>query len=195
MPAFPFVSSLCSVDSAAVIAALFADFVALTEDSDFLESFVIGLWRFAFPMRTSSRSPGQLQDLPVPGQGTSAHAGVGDHVGPRMLLRERASPCCLPPEPRRRRPKGNLRGSVAGLRIPRPTLRCRPHGRRRTAWGRYDSLGLYRQRLSLHIPCRSPGARFALTRRKWVYLNAAPTLNFRAIKTSRSVARQDSRQG
>ena len=29
VPAFPFVSSLCSADSAAVIAALFADFIAV----------------------------------------------------------------------------------------------------------------------------------------------------------------------
>src|ERR1035441_7874201 len=48
------------------------------------------------------------------------------------------------------------RRSIAGLRMPRPTLRPRPHGRRRTAWGRYDSLCLYRKRLSLHIPRRSP---------------------------------------
>ena len=151
--------SLCSVDSAAVIAALFADFIALTEDSDFLESFVIGLRRFAFPTRTSSTGSGRLQDLPVPEQGISAHAGFYDHAGPKMLSRSRASPCRLPLLPRRRRPKGVFRGSMASLRIPRPTLRRRPHGRRRTAWGRYDSLGLYRQRLSLHIPCRSPGAR------------------------------------
>lgn len=158
VPAFPFVSSLCSADSAAVIAALFADFIALTEDSDFLESFVIGLWRLAFPTRTSSTSSGQLQDIPVPEQGISAHAGFYDHAGPKMLSRSRASPCCLPHEQRRRHPKGNLRGSMASLCMPRPTLRRRPRGHPRTAWGRYDSLGLYRQRLSLHIPCRSPGA-------------------------------------
>ena len=66
VPAFPFVSSLCSADSAAVIAALFADFIALTEDSDFLESFVIGLWRLAFPTRTSSTGSGQLQEVSGP---------------------------------------------------------------------------------------------------------------------------------
>lgn len=172
VPAFPFVSSLCSADSAAVIAALFADFIALTEDSDFLESFVIGLWRLAFPTRTSSTGSGQLQDIPVPEQGISAHAGFYDHAGPKMLSRSRASPCCLPHEPRRRHPKGNLRGSMASLCMPRPTLRQRPRERRRTAWGRYDSLGLYRQRLSLHIPCRSPGAT--------VHLIPAPTRDARA---------------
>src|SRR5450759_2411802 len=75
VPAFPFVSPLCSTDSAAVIAALFADFIAIMGDSDFLKSCVIGLWRFAFPIQTSSTCTGQLQDLPVPEQGTSAHAG------------------------------------------------------------------------------------------------------------------------
>ncbi len=85
--AFPFVSPLRSIDSAAVTAALFADFTASMGDSDFLESFVIGLWRFAFPMRTSGKNPGRLQDLPVPEQGTSAHAGFYDHAGPTMLLR------------------------------------------------------------------------------------------------------------
>jgi hypothetical protein len=159
-PLFPFASPLRSIDSAVVITTLFADLNATMGDSDFLESFVIGVRQYAFPMRTGRSRAGRLRDLPVPKQGTSAHAGFSDHAGSRLLSRLRAPPCCLPPEPRRRHPKGNLRGSMAGLCMPRPTLRRRPHGRRRTAWGRYDSLGLYRQRLSLHIPCRSPGARF-----------------------------------
>ena len=88
VPAFPCVSPLCSIDSAAVIAALFADFIARMGDSDFLESFIIGLWRFAFPTRTSStKCSGRLQDIPVPEQGTSAHAGFYDHAGPWMPSR------------------------------------------------------------------------------------------------------------
>ncbi len=56
-------------------------------DSDFLEPFIIGVRRFAFPMRTSGKRPGRLQDLPVPKQGTSVHAGFYDHAGSRALSR------------------------------------------------------------------------------------------------------------
>src|SRR4051794_32112185 len=47
---------------------------------------------------------------------------------------------------------------MAGLCTPRPTLRLRPHGRRRTAWGRCGSLLLHRSGLAPPTPCRSPGA-------------------------------------
>jgi hypothetical protein len=87
VPAFLCPSPLCSINSAAVNAALFADFVALVGDSDFLESFIIGLRPLAFPTRTSSSRSGRLQDIPVPGQGTSEHAGFYDHAGPKMLSR------------------------------------------------------------------------------------------------------------
>ena len=50
------------------------------------------------------------------------------------------------------------RGSMAGLYAPLPTLRRRPRGRPRTAWGRCGSLFLHRSGLSPHTPCRSPGA-------------------------------------
>src|SRR5580658_11153760 len=51
-----------------------------------------------------------------------------------------------------------FRGSMASLRDPLPTLRLAPHGTRRTAWGRCDSLGLHRRGLAPPAPCRSPGA-------------------------------------
>ena len=54
--------------------------------------------------------------------------------------------------------KCGFRGSMASLHDPRPTLRLAPHGTRRTAWGRCDSLGLHRGGLSPPTPCRSPDA-------------------------------------
>src|SRR5271155_2605909 len=51
-----------------------------------------------------------------------------------------------------------FRGSMASLRDPLPTLRLAPHGTRRTARGRCDSLGLHRGGLAPPAPCRSPGA-------------------------------------
>ena len=54
--------------------------------------------------------------------------------------------------------RGLFRGSMASLRDPLPTLRPGPHGTRRTARGRCDSLGLHRRGLAPHTPCRSPGA-------------------------------------
>ena len=52
----------------------------------------------------------------------------------------------------------NFRGSMAGLCTPLPTLRRRPHGRQRTAWGRCGSRRLHRDGLAPSIPCRSPSA-------------------------------------
>ena len=94
--AFPLASPLCSADSAAIILALFVGLTARTGYSDFSGSFIIGLWRFAFPMRASSRSSGQARDIPVPEQGTSVHAGFSDHAGTTVLSRSRTPPCSLP---------------------------------------------------------------------------------------------------
>src|SRR5262249_32628745 len=47
---------------------------------------------------------------------------------------------------------------MAGLCAPLPTLRCRPHGRPRTAQGRCGSLLLHRIGLAPTTRCRSPGA-------------------------------------
>jgi hypothetical protein len=47
---------------------------------------------------------------------------------------------------------------MAGLCTPLPTLRRRPYGLRRTAWGRYGSLLLHRIGLAPTARCRSPGA-------------------------------------
>lgn len=78
--AFPLVSPLGSRDSAPVCPGLFVALIATMGDSDFLESCIIGLRRYAFPMRTGTSCDGRFQDLPVPKQGTSAHAGVYDHA-------------------------------------------------------------------------------------------------------------------
>ena len=52
----------------------------------------------------------------------------------------------------------SFRGSMAGLPVPRPTLRRLPHGGQRTAWGRCDLLYLHRRGLAPRAPCQSPGA-------------------------------------
>src|SRR5262249_29899899 len=102
---------------------------------------------------------GQAWDLPVPAQRACAHARFFDHAGPSGHSRCRARTYCLPPSQRRRRPGyESLRGSMAGLCTPLPTLRRRPYGLRRTAWGRYGSLLLHRIGLAPTARCRSPGA-------------------------------------
>jgi len=79
---------------------------------------------------------GQTWDLPVPAQRASTHARFFDHAGPSGHSRSRARPYCLPPSQQRRHPGyESLRGSMAGLCAPLPTLRRRPHGRPRTARG------------------------------------------------------------
>src|ERR1700746_315861 len=47
---------------------------------------------------------------------------------------------------------------MAGLYVPLPTLRRRPHERLRTDRGRRGLLLLHRSGLSPHTPCQSPGA-------------------------------------
>src|ERR671912_1784198 len=75
---------------------------------------------------------------------------------------------------------------MAGLRDPLPTLRLRPHGRRRTAWGRCGSLLLHRSGLAPPTPCRSPGAlRFPLSLRMVEEMLAA-----RGIDVSHETVRQ-----
>src|ERR671927_1210298 len=79
---------------------------------------------------------------------------------------------------------------MAGLCIPRPTLRLRPRGRRRTAWGRCGSLLLHRSGLAPPTPCRSPGAlRFPLSLRMVEEMLAA-----RGIVVSHETVRQWARK-
>jgi hypothetical protein len=111
-----------------------------------------GLWPLYSlrPMQTA---------VPVPAQRASAHARFFDHAGPSGRSRCRARTCCLPPSQRRQRPGyESLRGSMAGLCTPLPTLRRRPCGLRRTARGRYGSLLLHRIGLAPTARCRSPSA-------------------------------------
>ena len=60
---------------------------------------------------------------------------------------------CPPPSQQRRRPEcESLRGSMADLCIPLPTLRCRPCGRPRTTQGRCGSLLLPPQTIDVIDP-------------------------------------------
>jgi hypothetical protein len=99
--------------------------------------------------RSNASSPGSQR------QGASAHTRVCDHAGPYGRSHYRARTCCLPPIPQRRHPESCvLRGSMAGLCTPLPTLRPYPRGHRRTARGRCGSLLLHRGGLSPPTPCR-----------------------------------------
>src|SRR6476620_11008861 len=79
---------------------------------------------------------------------------------PRRVAQALALTSVLPSASQRRRHPGyeSLRGSMAGLCAPLPTLRRRPYGLRRTARGRYGSLLLHRIGLAPAARCRSPGA-------------------------------------
>jgi hypothetical protein len=140
--------------------ALFVGFPANMAESDFPHPYVTGYG--SSPSRCEPGlfvATGQAWDLPVPAQRACAHARFFDHAGPSGHSRCRARTYCLPPSQRRRRPGyESLRGSMAGLCTPLPTLRRRPYGLRRTAWGRYGSLLLHRIGLAPTARCRSPGA-------------------------------------
>src|SRR5262249_37633667 len=157
---FPLASTLRSTDSAADCSALFVGFPANMAESDFPHPYVIGYG--SSPSRCEPGlfvATGQAWDLPVPAQRACAHARFFDHAGPSGHSRCRARTYCLPPSQRRRRPGyESLRGSMAGLCTPLPTLRRRPYGLRRTAWGRYGSLLLHRIGLAPTARCRSPSA-------------------------------------
>ena len=102
---------------------------------------------------------GQTQDLPVPGQRASTHARFFDHAGSSGHSRSCARLYCFPPSQKRRHPGYEfLRGSMAGLCAPLPTLRRRPHGRLRTAPGQCGSRLLHCVGLAPTTRCRSPGA-------------------------------------
>jgi hypothetical protein len=80
-------------------------------------------------------------DLPAPVQRASTHARFFDHAGSSKRSRLRARLYSLPPSRRRQHPGyESLRGSMAGLCAPLPTLRCRPCRRTRTARGRCVSV-------------------------------------------------------
>ena len=116
----------------------------------------------AFPMRTRAArvtsAAGRPWDLPVPAQGASIHARVSDRAE-ETGARDNAPVHVAFREEQTVGSRGEcFRGSMAGLYAPLPTLRRRPRGRPRTAWGRCGSLLLHRSGLSPHTPCQSPGA-------------------------------------
>jgi hypothetical protein len=138
----------------------FVGFIAITAGSDFSFSFIAGFGHTAFParaggalhLRSVTRSPGSRT--------RSVHACWGlrpRRTGTPLAITRRPvlpSGCVTPSAP------GIcfFRGSMASLHDPLPTLRPVPHGTRRTARGRCDSLRLHRRGLAPPTPCRSPGA-------------------------------------
>src|SRR5262245_14027877 len=129
-------------------------------ESDFPRPFIIGYGSSPSRCRPDRfLATGRAWDLPVPVQRASTHARIFDHAGSSRRSRLRARLYRLPPSQRRQHPEyESLRGSMAGLCAPLPTLRCRPHRRPRTARGRCGSLLLHRIGLAPTTRCRSPGA-------------------------------------
>ena len=157
--AFPSVPALRSTNSAASRPALFVGFSATMTESDFPHPFIIGYGSSPSRCRPGLLTTGQTQDLPVPGQRASTHARFFDHAGSSGHSRSCARLYCFPPSQKRRHPGyKSLRGSMAGLCAPLPTLRRRPHGRLRTARGQCGSLLLHCVGLAPTTRCRSPGA-------------------------------------
>src|SRR5262245_26308032 len=145
--------------SAASCPALFVGLSATMAESDLPCRFIIGYGSSPSRCRPGLVTAGQTQDLPVPVQRASTHARFFDHAGSSRHSRLRACLNRLPPSQWCRHPGyESLRGSMAGLCAPLPTLRCRPHGRPRTAQGRCGSLLLHRIGLAPTTRCRSPGA-------------------------------------
>ena len=158
--AFPLAPALRSTGSAASRPALFTSFSATTTEFDFPRLYVIGYGSSPSRCRPARLvATGQTWDLPVPAQRASTHARFFDHAGSSGRSRSRACPCCLPlSQPRRHPGYESLRGSMAGLCAPLPTLRRRPYGQQRTAQGRCGSLLPHRVGLAPTTRCRSPGA-------------------------------------
>src|SRR5262249_36530911 len=104
--------------------------------------------------------PCDWPDVGPPGsRATSFHTCQVRHAGSSRRSRLRARLYSLPPSQRRQHPEyESLRGSMAGLCAPLPTLRCHLHRRPRTARGRCGSLLLHRIGLAPTTHCRSPGA-------------------------------------
>jgi len=157
--AFPLVSALRSSGSAASRPALFVGLLVTMAESDFPRPFIIGYGSSPSRCRPGLVTPSQTQDLPVPVQRASTHARFFDHAGSSRHSRLRACLNRLAPSQWCRHPGHvSLRGSMAGLCAPLPTLRCRPLERPRTAQGRCGSLLLHRTGLAPTTRCRSPGA-------------------------------------
>src|SRR5215831_11841315 len=158
--AFSSVSALRSSGSSAGRPALFVGLSATMAESDFPRPFIIGYGSSPSRCRPDRfLATGRAWDLPVPVQRASTHARFFDHAGSSRRSRLRARLYRLPPSQRRQHPEyESLRGSMAGLCAPLPTLRCHLHRRPRTARGRCGSLLLHRIGLAPTTHCRSPGA-------------------------------------
>jgi len=159
-PAFPSAPALRSTVSAADRSAMFVGFIATMPGSDFSRPCAGGVG-------SSPSRRGPMAVAPVVGHETSRFPrrerphmpGSSTTPGRPRRSRSRTRTCRLPRSETRRRPNLNLfRGSMAGLCAPLPTLRPRPHKRKRTARGRDGSLRLPRDGIAPSTPCRSPGA-------------------------------------
>ncbi len=168
-PAFPSVPALRSPCSAAPHAALFAGFSATMARSDFPSPFIAGYGsspsRHGPACRRSEKgSPGSRTGRLLACQVLRPRRAAAALARSRAAVSPSAFATASAP--------GSLsfRGSMAGLRIPLPTLRPQPYGCQRTARGRCGLLCLHRAGLSPATPCRSPGALRKIldtTNRQW----------------------------
>ena len=156
-PSAPTLRSTCSLPDRP---GSFAGFIANMVGSDFSFPFIAGFGHTAFParaggalhLRSVARSPGSRT--------RSVHTCWGlrpRRTGPPLAMTRQV---VLPSGYVTPSASGIslFRGSMASLHDPLPTLRPAPHGTRRTARGRCDSLRLHRRGLAPPTPCRSPGA-------------------------------------
>ena len=84
---FSLAPSLGSTNSGFGRPTPFAGFAATMEGSDFSSPCITGFGSSPSRCGPGRDRPGQTRDLPVPGQGAYAHAGVYDRAGPARCLR------------------------------------------------------------------------------------------------------------
>ena len=187
--AFPLVPGLGSTGSAPGCPGLFVGFTATMPGSDFSRSFIGG-----FGSSPSRRGPtdhrGHRPIRRSPGSRTRnvrTCQGLGPRRARQALAMTRLS--VSPSDYSTPSAPGicNVRGSMAGLCAPLPTLRRRPRGRPRTARGRCGSLLLHGDELSPSVPCQSPGA-------LGNYTNSVSSMAL-AIKAKTLMSRCDPRSG
>jgi hypothetical protein len=86
-PVFSSAPSLGSAGSDLGCPTPFAGFPATMEGSDFSRPCITGFGSSPSRCGPGRDRPGQTRDLPVPGQGAYAHAGVYDRAGPSRRSR------------------------------------------------------------------------------------------------------------
>jgi hypothetical protein len=136
---------------------LFGDFVGTVGQSDsLLRSSMARVLGLPIAAHGTIRR-GQMQGLPVLAHSASTHA---QGLRPRQVpthLAQMSVRWVLPSALERASAPGTstrFRGSIPGLRVPRLTLRARPHGRVHIARGRRGWLALQRANPSFAALCR-----------------------------------------